>query len=546
MPAKLEDPFYYLNNFQTVLDWVGARHGALLDDGERAFVDGFPSLPKPARALLVRMVMRKGILFRAGKLRYAEIGPVEQAVAPLIQQGWVDGQPLIDIGQLFALLTKSEVVVLFGNRLEKSNLPKGELLEALRPDFPEPLTFEQWSGAGAEPLYALTVSAWCERLRLMFFGNLRQDWSEFVLAELGLVRYEKPELSTNTWAFRHRDDVDTYLGLQRCREQFEAGEALASVLEALPARVDDNPWLAARRAKLLYHIALHRERSGDFEDALSLYEQSGWTGARLRRVRVLERLERWQEALGLADAALADPENEAELQQLPRALPRLQRKLGLPVNARREPFQHARIDLELPVPDDFIGVEQSARDFLAGSETPVFYVENTLFNALFGLLCWPAIFAPLPGAFFHPFQSGPADLSHPDFYRRRADLFAACLAQLDSGEYRASVLKHFHQKFGLQSPFVFWEALSIELLELTLDCVPAQHLKKYFMRLLADIGANRSGLPDLIQFLPAQNSYRLIEVKGPGDRLQDNQRRWLDYCVLHEMPVAVCHVRWLA
>jgi hypothetical protein len=36
----------------------------------------------------------------------------------------------------------------------------------------------------------------------------------------------------------------------------------------------------------------------------------------------------------------------------------------------------------------------------------------------------------------------------------------------------------------------------------------------------------------------------LIEVKGPGDRLQDNQIRWLAYCVQHGMPVRVVDVRW--
>lgn len=38
----------------------------------------------------------------------------------------------------------------------------------------------------------------------------------------------------------------------------------------------------------------------------------------------------------------------------------------------------------------------------------------------------------------------------------------------------------------------------------------------------------------------------MIEVKGPGDRLQDNQRRLLEFCAAHDMPVAVCHVRWAA
>ncbi|MFP3589417.1 VRR-NUC domain-containing protein, partial [Paraburkholderia sp. SIMBA_055] len=30
----------------------------------------------------------------------------------------------------------------------------------------------------------------------------------------------------------------------------------------------------------------------------------------------------------------------------------------------------------------------------------------------------------------------------------------------------------------------------------------------------------------------------------PGDRLQDNQIRWLAYCVQHGMPVRVVDVRW--
>jgi hypothetical protein len=37
-------------------------------------------------------------------------------------------------------------------------------------------------------------------------------------------------------------------------------------------------------------------------------------------------------------------------------------------------------------------------------------------------------------------------------------------------------------------------------------------------------------MPDLIQFWPEQGRYRMVEVKGPGDRLQDNQLRWLEFC----------------
>jgi hypothetical protein len=74
-------------------------------------------------------------------------------------------------------------------------------------------------------------------------------------------------------------------------------------------------------------------------------------------------------------------------------------------------------------------------------------------------------------------------------------------------------------------------------------------LTLYFRRLLANLNENRNGLPDLVQFwpgrAPAEQRYQMIEVKGPGDRLQDNQKRWMQFCVEHELPVVVCHVRWL-
>jgi hypothetical protein len=46
-----------------------------------------------------------------------------------------------------------------------------------------------------------------------------------------------------------------------------------------------------------------------------------------------------------------------------------------------------------------------------------------------------------------------------------------------------------------------------------------------------DIDENRAGSADLVQFWPQQRRYRMIEVKGPGDCLQNNQRRLLEYCL---------------
>ena len=75
-----------------------------------------------------------------------------------------------------------------------------------------------------------------------------------------------------------------------------------------------------------------------------------------------------------------------------------------------------REDVALPGPPR--AVEDSLRGHWHHATTPVFCVENTLVNALFRLLCRPAVFAPLPGAFFHPFQNGPGNrTSLPDLVR---------------------------------------------------------------------------------------------------------------------------------
>ena len=50
MIRVLENEFYYLDNFQRVLDWIAERYADLLIDEEHAFIAAFPQLPQPARA----------------------------------------------------------------------------------------------------------------------------------------------------------------------------------------------------------------------------------------------------------------------------------------------------------------------------------------------------------------------------------------------------------------------------------------------------------------------------------------------------------------
>ncbi|AOV04533.1 MULTISPECIES: VRR-NUC domain-containing protein [Delftia] len=543
--------FYYLHNFQRALDWIGQRYGDLLDAPEQAFLTRFTQLPQPSQALMVRLLMRRGPWFRAGKLVYEEIPAIADAAAPLLDLGWLDADHPMALEELFALHTKPELLQLFAGAPVHSGLRKAELLQALQPLHEAPRPYAQWQpqGVGAgEAAWRVMVGALCERFRLMFFGNLYQDWSEFVLADLGVFRYEAVAFDAASRAFQSRADVDGYLALQACRAALDEGVEIDALLQQVAGCASGNAWLEQRRAKVLLRIGQACERMQDWERAEQAYAQSRYPGARHRRMRVYERMERFADAMALAQAAQAQPESDEELQRVARMLPRLRRSLGQGARGRAAALApvvaQMRMDVELDLPARPASVEYVLRDHWHSDAAPVFYVENALINSLFGLLCWPAIFAPLPGAFFHPFQSGPADLSAPDFVQRRAALFEECLAHLDDGSWREVIVQRHADKQGLQSPFVFWGTLSAPLLALALDCIPAAHLKLFFARLLRDVQANRTGFPDLVRFWPAERRYELVEAKAPGDKLQDNQIRWLQYCAEHGIPVRVCHVQW--
>ena len=66
-----------------------------------------------------------------------------------------------------------------------------------------------------------------------------------------------------------------------------------------------------------------------------------------------------------------------------------------------------------------------------------------------------------------------------------------------------------------------------------------------FKQLMFDVGHNRTGFPDLILFDQHKRKYQWAEVKGPGDRLQENQKLWLTFFQKNDIPAEVVFVSWV-
>jgi hypothetical protein len=552
-------PLYYLSNFHSVLDWVASRYGDLLNTDEQQFLTDFAQLSTDSQALLVRLIMRQRPIVRVNSLQYAEISHIEAALHALHARAWITFDIDLPLDSLFVLATKAELlaelpadeIAHFGLHPRQS---KTEMRLSLEPLADNTRPWAGWLPGNSDQLITLTCRELTDRIRLLFFGSPYHDWSTFVVADLGHIRYEQVAMTADSRAFQTRIDIDTYDWLLSLQQRLAEGEAIATVWTELEQMVAGcSSVITARQHKAQFQLGQAAEKQQDWLMAMRIYAACRYRGSRHRLMRVHEKLAQWPEAYALAQAVLAEPSSEQERQSVQRALPRLAKKCGAPAPNKSPALlavsEHI-LSLE-QAPDT--SVEWAACSALQDADVDVYYVENTLFSSLFGLLYWPAIFAPVPGAFYHPYHSGPADLHHPSFAEKRAELLQDLTATLNTGAYRERIAQCFAEKHGIANPFVFWAALTPERLEQALICLPAKSLKAVFTRMLADLKSNRSGFPDLISMTSrdalAQGDtpqFRLIEVKGPNDTLQDNQARWMDFFIRHDMPCELLHLRWPA
>ena len=203
------------------------------------------------------------------------------------------------------------------------------------------------------------------------------------------------------------------------------------------------------------------------------------------------------------------------------------------------------VDLELE-PQDSVELAVAGHFDARARDERCYYLENSLFNGVLGLLIWDAVFALLPGAFFNPFQYRPSDFYAHDFCDSRRELLGEIWDSInDNADIWRIVAARWEQKQGLMNPLVNWQALDLGVIELALERIDHRHWRAIFARILADLRNNRAGFPDLLHF-PAAGGYCLVEVKGPGDSLQKNQQRWMQYFRQHEIPHRLARVTWRA
>lgn len=587
------------------------RYGDLLHPAQRDFLDAFSQLNKNARALLVRLLSRKGQLFRIERLSYTEIGGLSGPLQALENSGLLSrvgpADESLDWSALLSLYTKPELLQWLGklstefesaaalkrlgranldellvNALQQGELKYSDILVLMLPG--ESSDAEKACDQGVVQLVDWLDEA-MDRFRLLYFGNLHQGMTDFVLRDLGVQAYADYLLNAESRLFQSREQIEQHLALSRLNLADEElkllnADQLLGLHLSLPFRPEDRV-LKRRTARLRVRIGRQLERLNENALAYRVYRHCPVPPARERRIRLLSKLLPTEElkqsktqavqratkrTLLACQRLYQAPSNDAEFTFARQFATRLTSQFAKKQTNSKQPWQApswiqqlnspAITEREIQVSKQALAeassVEALALECLKQPQSDLaccsgFYVENALFTALFGLLYWPVIFAEIPGAFFHPFQRKPDDLYEADFADARQAQIKAVEAQIHSGGWQQQIRQNARRYVGIQNPFVHWgfvtHAQENGCFELALERITADQILAISRNLLGDLKYRRAGLPDLIVF-PDQGGFELIEVKGPNDSLQPHQIGWLAFFQRKKIPASVLYLRF--
>jgi len=540
---------YYLDNVITLFEHVESLYADILEQQQLDFLQQFSVLPENAKKLYIRLLNRTHQRFRLGKLHYPEIPMMEQAIKTLENSGFLRVNPAIETESLIALFSKAELLSLHPDRANLRKLNRTELdevlLEQTAHGFIEQLT-QSDSILLVEQKDSYTL---CQ---MLFFGNLNQSMTDFVLRDLGLNQYESYAIDAHNRPYTSKLEIQQHWLLHEIDTLFYLCDpadtaALQSCFKAVPEDIDSASPLFRKGERIKYEVARQFERLQDIPLALELYRQCRLPPSRERITRILHKLGKTTEALKHCQAIIEQPCNEEESQfalAFGRRLVQRHKIEDQPIfnySSRVAKAETFKLELEQQESVELAVVDY----FLAEHEgNQCFFLENSLFNGVLGLLIWDVVFAPIAGAFYNPFQHRPADFYTYDFLQKRTIQIDRVWASISSNEdIWRRVSNCWQAKFGLMNPLVNWQVLEPGIIELALQRIDYSHWMQVFERILLDLRNNRAGFPDLVLF-PATGGYQLVEVKGPGDSLQKNQQRWMHYFTEKGIPHSVARVQW--
>ncbi|CAH9131498.1 unnamed protein product [Cuscuta epithymum] len=435
------------------------------------------------------------------------------------------------------------------------------------------------------------------RAERLFFLNGEQDLSSFLLVDLGIVKYPIYNCMLTNQIFPTRSHllsfetaIEVAQIMDECLDHNNA-EMVSKCIDISVSQMSSSlhkeelsssgpmaAFLSCFTAMYVYSKvvllgASFFERERRYNDAIILLRKLLHTFKNDRRrgywaLRLsidLEHVGCPDESLQVAEDGLLDPwiraGSKLSLQQRVLRLGKPPRRWKTPSYSkslkRKIPEVHVQgrpLNCKMGVKSVFYGedgercgVEQLALQYYAGEGGgwQGVHTESGIWLTLFGLLMWDSIFADIPNAFCTKFQTAPLDLEADSFYEVRKDQIEAVLDKIQDGMAEEILITSWELHKGTSCRGVNWDRHSLSELRAAVACIGGSCIASICRHLAQDYRSWSSGMPDLLLWRFHDNyrgQAKLVEVKGPRDRLSEQQRAWLLFLTDCGLNVEVCKV----
>ena len=525
-PKSAPPPEYYAEKLETVVRQVLSLYGEILAEPDKKFGEFVLNLNEDATRLLARLCTRKGPLFPIESLQYQEVGNFSQAIQDLIDIGICTSDQDVDVDAAVSIYSLKQL------RLAAPEVRKQNRRDLYLEDLMECFSTEELLDRlfSLSPWLNFVASESLEILSFLYFGNLYEDLSTFVLTDLGLRTYETYTLDKSTRIFQSAGALERFWNVHRMHVAYDEilercdSKDLMHLAQAIgPA--SENVVIERQRSRFLNRLARDLERQSALSEACQVYRLSSMHPARERSVRCLQKLGKIKHQKRLVK----------EIETKPWTLE--EHEFVKSMGRRFKEEELCNVELKyLSIGQQYASIEDHAADQIRSENTTVFHLENSIPTGLFALSHWNWIFAAVEGAFVNEFQSAPVDLFMPEFFEKRQSVLEDPLS--DPALLKDRMIDTARKKRGLSCHGMNWEVWTEEFTELFLSAVPNSLMVNLLQVMKRDLRQMWAGFPDLT-IIREGNEVEFIEVKGPGDRLQLNQRIWIRALVEQSIPVSV-------
>ncbi|GAA0154469.1 hypothetical protein LIER_12441 [Lithospermum erythrorhizon] len=429
------------------------------------------------------------------------------------------------------------------------------------------------------------------RAERLFFLNGEQDLSAFLLVDLGVIKYPTYNCLFTNQIFSTREEMISY------EEAIEVAQVMdesldqnntelvlrcieisdSSIAESSPSHA--TPTFESRFSahyvyskvvllgiSFLEHERRYREAITLLRKLLSFFPSDGRRGYWTLRLSLdLEHVGCPNESLQVAEDALLDPwvrsGSRMALQRRVLRLSKPPRRWKTPTFSQSLKRKIAEVNVQgRPLncktglksifyneDGEQCGVEQLALQYYAGEGGgwQGVHTESGIWLTIFGILMWDVMFADIPNVFRTQFQTAPLDLDTDWFYEARKSLIEELLGRIHDGMAEEILITSWESHVGTACRGVSWDKHSLSELRSAVACIGGPCLASICRHLAQDYRSWTSGMPDLLLWRFHDNyvgEAKLVEVKGPSDRLSEQQRAWLLVLMDSGFKVEVCKI----